>query len=88
MKDLTDEEKEELNRKAVAIERMLQSLYPEWERIQSKETKPEIKELMQELGRSKAVTHRKYATIFNPEEILIRLWMEEREKKTGRMSTR
>ena len=54
-----DEEKEELNRKAVAIERMLQSLYPEWERIQSKETKPEIKELMQELGRSKAVTHRK-----------------------------
>lgn len=38
---------------------MLQSLYPEWERIQSKETKPEIKELMQELGRSKAVTHRK-----------------------------
>lgn len=59
VKDLTDEEKEELNRKAVAIERMLQSLYPEWERIQSKETKPEIKELMQELGRSKAVTHRK-----------------------------
>lgn len=59
VKDLTDEEKEELNRKTVAIERMLQSLYPEWERIQSKETKPEIKELMQELGRSKAVTHRK-----------------------------
>ena len=59
LKDLTDEEKEELNRKTVAIERMLQSLYPEWERIQSKETKPEIKELMQELGRSKAVTHRK-----------------------------
>lgn len=59
VKDLTDEETEELNRKTVAIERMLQSLYPEWERIQSKETKPEIKELMQELGRSKAVTHRK-----------------------------
>ena len=59
VKYLTDEEKEELNRKTVAIERMLQSLYPEWERIQSKETKPEIKELMQELGRSKAVTHRK-----------------------------
>ena len=59
VKNLTDEEKEELNRKTAAVERMLQRLYPEWERIQSKETKPEIKELMQELGRSKAVTHRK-----------------------------
>lgn len=59
VKDLTDEEKEEMNRKATAIERMLQRLYPEWERIQSKETKPEFKDLMQELGRSKAVTHRK-----------------------------
>lgn len=59
VKDLTDEEMEEVNRKAAAIERMLQRLYPEWERIQSKETKPEFKDLMQELGRSKAVTHRK-----------------------------
>ena len=58
MKDLTEQEKEESNRKVIAIERMLQQLYPAWERISSKETKPEVKKLVQELGYCNATTYK------------------------------
>ena len=55
---LTEKEEEELNQKVNAIERVLQQLYPAWERLQSKEEKPEIKNLAQELKRSKSVVYR------------------------------
>ena len=58
MKDLTEQEKEDLNRKVIAIERMLQQLYPAWERISSKETKPEVKKLVEELGYCNATTYK------------------------------
>lgn len=58
MKDLTEQEKEDLNRKVIAIERMLQQLYPAWERISSKETKPEVRNLVAELGYCNATTYK------------------------------
>ena len=58
VKNLTLDEEEEIARKAKAMERMLQSMYPAWERISSKETKPEVKALMQELGCRKTTVYK------------------------------
>lgn len=58
VKNLTLDEEEEIARKAKAMEHMLQSMYPAWERISSKETKPEVKALMQELGCRKTTVYK------------------------------
>lgn len=58
IKNLTLDEEEEIARKAKAMERMLQSMYPAWERISSKETKSEVKALMQELGCRKTTVYK------------------------------
>lgn len=59
VKTLTEEEQEALNRKVQAMEKALNELYPAWDRIQSKEEKPVLKALMQELECSKSSMHRK-----------------------------
>lgn len=53
-KMLTEEEEKEIAFRAEKIETLLQKMYPEWERIQSREIKPEIQEFQREIGRSKA----------------------------------
>lgn len=54
VENLTEIDEEMLNYRVQSIERMLQSIYPAWERLQSKETKPEVKKVMEELEVSKA----------------------------------
>ena len=55
---LTEEEKKEAVEKAEMIECMLQKMYPEWDRIQLREPKPEMDELRKKLERSPKSTLR------------------------------
>ena len=72
--------KEELNRKAVAIEHAAE-LIPGMGTNPVEGNKAGNKGIDAGAGRSKAVTHRKIRNYLQSEEILIRLWMEERRKK-------
>ena len=58
VKTLTEEEQEVLSRKVLAIDRMLDELYPAWDRMRSKEEKPELKKLLEEFGCCNATLHK------------------------------
>lgn len=55
---LKEEEELELSKRVELVERMLQKLYPEWERLQSREIKEEVEELKQALGLSAKSTYK------------------------------
>lgn len=55
---LTKEEEDELTRKSMLIERMLQAIYPAWDCLQTKTSKPEVIKMQEELGLSPKNTYK------------------------------
>ena len=74
---LTKEEDEELTRKSMLIERMLQALYPAWDCLQTRTLKQEVSALQNELRCSKATMYK-----------LLRRYLQSGRQKTALLDGR
>ena len=74
---LTKEEEEELTRKSMLIERMLQAIYPAWDCLQTRISKREVSTLQNELCCSKATMYK-----------LLRRYLQSGRQKTALLDGR
>ena len=74
---LTKEEDEELARKSMLIERMLQAIYPAWDCLQTRTSKREVSALQKELCCSKATMYK-----------LLRRYLQSGRQKTALLDGR